>query len=308
MRKVIVTAALTGNMVVPTQTEYLPYKPDHIAEEARRCWEAGAAIIHIHPRDPENGRPVPSIELFGELLTKIKAKCDAVVCPSTGGGPGMSVEHRVAVVRRYRPEIASFNTGSMNFGMFNIVKRYSEFKFSWERDYLESTRDFVFKNTFSDLQYMGSVFRETGTKPELEIYDVGHLYNVAFMVSEGWIELPIHIQFVLGVLGGIGASIENLLHLKSVATRLFQDRFTWSVTGIGYPAEFVMATHGMLVGGHVRVGLEDNIKLSPGILAKSNAELVEKVVKIARNLDFDIATPDEARDILGLKGMDKVGY
>jgi uncharacterized protein (DUF849 family) len=307
LKKVIITAALTGNMTVPSQTPYLPFTVDDIIHEAIACYKAGCAVVHLHTRDPITGRPVLDLEIFQEYLKGIKNSCDIVLCTSTGGGPGMKVQDRVAVVPRFKPEIASFNMGSMNFGLFPVIKYIKKFKFNWEKDYLEATKDFVFKNTFSDLEYICGIMRSSGTKPELECYDVGHIYNASFLVSEGLLDLPIHIQFVMGVIGGIGTHTEDLVHMKRTADRLFNEQYTWSVIGVGYPSEFYLGAHALMMGGHVRVGLEDNIRLDNHRLAK-NSELVEKVCDLARKLNREPATPSETREILGLKGLANVGF
>lgn len=307
-RPVILTQSLTGNMTMPSQTPYLPITPEQLIDDAVACREAGAAIVHIHVRNPENGEPSGDLEIWGKILRGVKERCDAVVCATTGGGPGMSLAQRAAVVPTYSPELASFNLGTMNFGMFAAVHSIKEWKHAWEKPYIENTKDFVFKNTFADLEYLCRVMREHGTKPELEAYDVGHLYGAAYMVRQGWLELPIHIQFVMGVLGGIGADIRDLIHMVDTAKRLFCENFTWSVIGIGYPAEFVLGTTGALLGGNVRVGLEDNIRVKKGVLAKGNVELTRKMVNILKGLDFELATPEEAREQLQLKGLAQVNY
>ncbi len=214
----------------------------------------------------------------------------------------MSIEERVDVVTRLKPEMASFNMGSMNFGLFPVARRIKEFKYPWEKGYLESTKDFVFRNTFSDLEYICQTMRENKTKPELEMYDVGQLYNAAYLLKEGRLDTPLHMQYVMGVLGGIGATLKDLMHMKETSDQLYgKDKYTWSVIGVGYPREFHLAAQAIMMGGHVRVGLEDNIFISKGVLTESNAQLVEKVVRIARELDREIASPDKARKILGLK-------
>ena len=311
MEKLIITAALTGNITLPTQTPYLPLTPQEITEEAVRAANAGAASIHVHGRDPETGKPTTDPEVYREIATLIKARTDAIVCITTGGTPEMSAEERVRVVPALKPELATFNMGSLNFSIHPIVNRYKDedYKYSWEKAFAESTKKFIFPNTFADIEYFYQTMVENNTKAEHEIYDVGHLYNMNFYVRKGFIKLPIWLQFVTGILGGIGSDLENLMYLKQTADRLFgAENYKWSVIGAGYPAEFNMATLSMMMGGHVRVGFEDNIFISKGVLAKSNAELVEKAVRIAKELGRDIATPDEARSILGLKGKDKVGY
>ena len=300
MEKLIITAAITGSITVPSQTPYLPVTPQQIADEVFEAEKAGASVVHLHVRDPETGQPSSSLELYGELLEKIKDS-SVIACITTGGAHGMTFEERVAAVPKYRPEMASFNCGSMNFALHPIAERIDEFKFDWEDKYLQGSKDFVFKNTFTDLELLCNTMKEYGTKPELEVYDLGQLYNVAYLVKEGILELPIHIQFVMGVLGGVMPVLEDLIHLRSTADRLFEGNYTWSVLGVGYPMEFHLGALALMMGGHVRVGLEDNIRLEKGVLAKSNAQLVEKMIRIARELGRDIANPEEARKILGLK-------
>jgi len=306
MSKVIITAAITGSIHTPTMSEYLPISPKQIADEAVRAWEAGAAVAHIHVRDPETGRPSPSMDLFREVVTEIKSRCDLVLCLTTGGGLGMTTEQRVAVVPTFKPELASFNFGSLNFGLFHVAKRIKEFKYDWERPYLEQTEDLVFTNTFKTLREFCDYFREHQTKPELEIYDVGMINNVAFMIGEGHLERPVYLQFVMGILGGISATIDNLVHLYKSARDTLGD-FVWSVCAAGRQ-QMNMCTQALLLGGNVRVGLEDNLYLEKGRMAKSNAEQVAKIARIARELGREPASPDEAREILGLKGLDKVNF
>jgi len=306
MSKVIITAAITGSIHTPTMSEYLPISPKQIADEAVRAWEAGAAVAHIHVRDPETGRPSPSMDLFREVVTEIKSRCDLVLCLTTGGGIGMTTEQRVAVVPTFKPELASFNFGSLNFGLFHVAKRIKEFKYDWERPYLEQTEDLVFTNTFKTLREFCDYFREHQTKPELEIYDVGMINNVAFMIGEGHLERPVYLQFVMGILGGIPATIDNLVHLYKSARDPLGD-FVWSVCAAGRQ-QMNMCTQALLLGGNVRVGLEDNLYLEKGRMAKSNAEQVAKIARIARELGREPASPDEAREILGLKGLDKVNF
>ncbi len=303
--EVIITAALTGALTVPSQTPHLPITPQQIAEEARLCREAGAAVVHVHARDPKDGSPTADLAIWEEILTRIKETTDLVVCTTTGGGLGMTIEERAAVVPRFKPELASFNLGSMNASIHPLAKRVQEWMHPWEKGYVEGTKGLVFKNTFDDLEYLCSVMQENDTKPELEIYDVGHLYNAAFLVSEGIVREPLHMQFVMGVLGGIGATAQDLLHLKATADRLFPNGFTWSVIGVGYPAQFHLGAMAMVLGGHIRVGLEDNIRIARGKLAEGNALLVERAVRLAKELDKEPVTPDGAREMLGLKGFDQ---
>ncbi|MFH1032051.1 MAG: 3-keto-5-aminohexanoate cleavage protein [Chloroflexota bacterium] len=262
----------------------------------------------------ETRRPagqLPTPRYIGEIASLIKARTNAIVCVTTGGTMYMSAEERVRVVPALKPELASFNMGSINFSIHPITRRYkdSDYKYPWEKEFAESTKEFIFRNNFADIETFCKTMKENNTKAEHEAYDVGHLYNMAFMLKEGLIKPPLWIQFVTGILGGIGTDLENIMFMKQTADRLFGlGNFQWSVIGAGYPAEFNVATLGMMMGGHVRVGFEDNIFIERGVLAKSNAELVAKVVRIAKELGREIATPDEARKILGLKGKDKVNY
>lgn len=308
MDKLIITAAITGNDTVPSVTPYLPISPEQMAEESRRATEAGAAVIHVHARDPEDGHPTTELGIYRRILEGIKAKTNAIVGISTGGSLGMSVDERLRTIPEFRPEMASFNLGSMNYGLYTLSKRYT-LQHQWERDLVEGSKRSVFVNTFADMERICQVMQAYGTKPELEAYDVGHLYNARQLLRDGILARPCHVQFVMGVLGGIGASVENLLHMKHTADTIFGDgQYLWSVIGVGYPAEFHLGAMAIIMGGHVRVGMEDNVRVSRQELAKSNAELVDQMVKIALGLGREIATPDEARQMLGLKGVDKVAY
>ena len=304
--KAVITAAITGSIHTPTMSEYLPITPQQIADEAVRAYEAGAAVCHVHARNPETGMPVPDVELMKQIITKIKSRCNIVVCITTGGGLGMTVEQRVAPVTLYKPELASFNAGSINFALFHVIPRFKEYKYPWEKQYLGMTEDFIFANTFKSMKEYCAIFAENGTKPEFEIYDSGMVNNVAFMIEAGYVKKPVYIQFVMGVLGGITPSSENLLFLVDYAKKQIGD-FEFSVCVAGR-AQFPICTQSLLIGGNCRVGLEDNLYLDRGKMAKSNAEQVAKIVRIARELGIDPATPDEARQILGLKGIDKVNY
>jgi uncharacterized protein (DUF849 family) len=304
--KVIITAAITGSIHTPTMSPYLPITPKEIADEAVRAYEAGAAVCHVHARDPETGRPSPDLSLFKEIITSIKSRCNVVICISTGGGAGMTVEQRVAPVKLYKPELASFNAGSINFALFPLISRYKEWKFEWEKERLAMSEDSIFSNTFKSMREYCAIFNETGTKPEFEIYDAGMVNNVAFMIQAGYTKKPVYIQFVMGVLGGITPSSENLLFLVDYAHRQIGD-FLFSVCVAGR-AQFSIGTQSLLIGGNCRVGLEDNLYLEKGVMAKSNAEQVTKMVRIAKEFGIEAATPDEARKILGLKGIDKVNY
>ena len=304
--KAVITAAITGSIHTPSMSEYLPITPQQIADEAVRAYEAGAAVCHVHARNPETGMPVPDVNLMKEIITKIKSRCNMVVCITTGGGLGMTVEQRVAPVTLYKPELASFNAGSINFALFHAISRFKEFKFPWEKQYLGMTEDFIFANTFKSMKEYCAIFAEHGTKPEFEIYDSGMVNNIAFMIEAGYVKKPVYVQFVMGVLGGITPRSENLLFLVDYAKKLIGD-FEFSVCVAGR-AQFPICTQSLLSGGNCRVGLEDNLYLDRGRMAKSNAEQVAKIVRIARELGIDPATPDEARQILGLKGIDKVNY
>ena len=298
-QKVIISCAITGGMTVPGQSAAIPITPDQIVESALEANRAGASILHLHVRDPKNGRPVADPELFLEVTSSIREQCDAIVQPTTGGGVGMSIDERARVLSVCRPEMATFNLGSFNFGIFQVKHR--EGMADWERAYLESTRDYVFKNTFADMYRMAAYFRESGTKPEFEAYDVGHIYNLLHLLEAGVVETPLHIQFVLGVLGANGAAPEQLLHMWQTACRLLgTDTFTWSVAGIGYPGEFHLGAVALVLGGHFRVGLEDNLRLALSKRAESNAQLVEKAAALATLLDREVATPAEARTVLGI--------
>jgi uncharacterized protein (DUF849 family) len=304
--KAVITAAITGSIHTPTMSDYLPITPKQIADEAVRAYEAGAGVVHVHGRNPDNGLPSPDINLMKEIITSIKSRCPVVICITTGGGMGMTLEQRVAPVTAYRPELASCNAGSMNWGLFPMLTRYKEWKHEWEKMMLAMTEDFIFPNTFKTLREYCEVFNKNETKPEFEIYDTGMVNNVAFLIQSGYIKKPVYIQFVMGILGGIPASPENLMFLVDQAKKLIGD-FEYSVCVAGR-AQFPICTQSLIMGGNCRVGLEDNLYLDKGKMAKSNAEQVAKMVRIARDLGIEPATPDEARKILGLKGIDKVNY
>lgn len=299
--KVIITAALTGSLTMPSQTPYLPLTPEQLCEEAKRCREAGAAVVHLHARNPSDGSPTADPDIWEDIIERIRVSTDLLICATTGGSLTMTIEERSKVISRCNPELASLNMGSMNASIHPLAERITEWRYPWEKAYVEGTKNAVFKNTFSDMEFLLSAMREHGTKPELEIYDVGHLYNAAFLLSRGFLRKPLHMQFVLGVLGGIGTAVEDLVFLKRKADELFEGDFTWSVIGVGYPASFQLGAVGLIMGGHIRVGLEDNIRISRGKLAESNADLVARAVRLVRELDGEPATPDEARVILGLK-------
>jgi len=304
--KIFITAAITGGIHVPGQTPYLPITPQEIADEAVRAYEAGAAEVHIHVRDPKTGRPSSDLRIFGEVLASIKERCDVVVCTTTGGGLGMTKEERISVVPAFSPELASFNMGSINFALYPFVEKIDQFKFDWEEPYLTSTEDFIFANTFKTMKFFCQTMQEQGTRPELEIYDVGMINNAAQLIAEGVLKPPIYLQFVLGILGGIPAGVQNLLFLLETARRQIGE-FTWSVCAAG-KNQMRMAAAALALGGNVRVGLEDSLYVGKGQLAKSNAEQVAKAARIAQELGLELATPADLREILDLKGLERVNF
>lgn len=299
--KRIICCAITGSIHVPSQSPYLPITPDEIAQNAIDAANAGAAIVHIHARNPETGQPSADLELYREIVGKIRAKNqEVVICLTTGGGAGMTVEQRVAVVPEFKPELASMNAGSINWGLFPVSDKIKEFKFPWESAMLNMTKSFIFENTFAAMETMTKIMNENGTKPELEVYDVGHLYSIAYLLQKGIIKPPITMQYVTGILGGIGSTPYDIMNLHTTAERLFgTGKYNWSVIGAG-KAEFPATTMALILGGHVRVGMEDNLYLGKGVLAKNNGELVEKMVRIMTELDLQPATPAEARELLAL--------
>jgi uncharacterized protein (DUF849 family) len=297
--RVFCSCAITGGMSVPGQSKAIPITPEQIIDSAVAAHAAGAAIVHIHVREPETGRPTPDLGLFKEVLAGIGERCGAIVQPTTGGGVGMTIEERARVVTECRPEMATFNCGSFNFGIFRVHHRPE--MAPWEIEYLEGTREYIFRNTFSDIHRLAELFREAGTKPEYEVYDVGHLYNLRYLADEGLVDFPVHLQFVLGVLGANAATLPQLLHMHQTATTLFgADGFTFSAAGVGYPAQFHLAASSLMLGGHIRVGLEDNLRLTSDRRAASNAELVAKAMTLAPLLDRVPVDSDGARELLGL--------
>jgi uncharacterized protein (DUF849 family) len=311
MNKRIITAAITGSIHTPIMSPFLPITPDEIVNEAVRAYEAGATVAHIHARDPKTGQPSADVSLYQEIAAKIKSKCNIILCITTGGGsakPGvwMTTEQRLKAIPILKPELASLNFGSLNFALFHALDRYKEFKFPWEKEYLTMTEDLILPNTFKALKEFIQIFQENKTQPELEVYDIGMINNVAFMIERGQLKKPIYIQFVMGVLGGIPPSPDNLQFMYNTAKKLIGD-FTWSVCTAGRD-QFNMGTMSLIMGGNVRVGLEDNLYLERGVQAKSNAEQVEKIIRIARELGIEPATSDEARKMLKLKGLEKVAY
>jgi uncharacterized protein (DUF849 family) len=306
-RKAIITAAVSGAIHTPCMSPHLPLTPRQLIDDIISVYEAGGAVAHLHVRDPATGRPSADQELFREVAAEVKRRCDIVLCVTTGGGLGDSVENRGRVVSSLKPELASLNGGSMNFALFHVVPKFEgQWKFDWERAYLAGTEDFIFPNTFLTMRQFAELMGRNGAKLEFEIYDVGMINNLAYLIEAGHIQTPVYLQFVLGILGGIPATVENLVFLVQTARRQIGD-FQWSVCAAGR-AQFAMTTHALLMGGHARVGLEDNLYLDKGVLAKSSGEQVAKLKRIAHELGVETATPAEAREILGLKGLDKVGY
>ena len=310
MEKLILTTALTGAITVPSQTPHLQYTVEGIADDAIACAKAGSTSVHIHARNPENGHPSSDPEIVKKIASRIKANCDAIVCITTGGGMGMTPQDRLRGAATCQPELASFNLGSMNFSMHPVAKRYKpeDWKFDWEQDYVEGTKDFIFRNTFGDMEIFADTMEKNNVKPEFEAYDLSHLYNLKFLEKNGIVKPPYWIQFVLGVLGGLAAAPDALIQMVQTANNLLgKDNFRWSVIGVGYPMEFNMAAMAIMMEGHVRVGLEDNLFVKRKVLAK-NVDLVEKVKRLADEFEREIATPQEGREMLGLKGLDAVGF
>lgn len=299
--KVVVTAAITGAIHTPTMSPYLPVTPEQIASDAVASANAGAAEVHIHARDPKDGRPSSALSIFGKIISAIRNNSDVIICITTGGGKDMTVEERFSVVSALKPELASLNMGSINFGMFPMAEKYEKWKYDWEKPFLDSTRDFIFRNTFGDIEKALILMGEHGTKPELEIYDIGHLYTLKYFMDRGLLEKPVYLQFVMGILGGIGAELENLMYLKHSADRLLgKGSYRWSAIGAGR-MQFPICTMAALMRGGCRVGIEDNLNLDRNILAKSNADLVFKMIRILKEFSFEAARPEEARTILGIK-------
>jgi uncharacterized protein (DUF849 family) len=306
-RKVIITSAVTGAIHTPSMSKYLPASPSEIAEAALGAAEAGAAIVHLHARDPHDGRPSQDPEHFVPILDQLKRNTDAVINLTTGGSPHMTVAERMRPAMEFQPEVASLNMGSMNFGLFPMLERFKEFEYEWERQGLEKSRDLVFKNTYADIETILEFGRSNGTRFEFECYDTSHLYNLAHFEGRGLTDGPLFVQTVFGILGGIGPHPEDLMHMRRTADRLLGDGYQWSVLGAGRN-QMPLASIGAAMGSHVRVGLEDSLWIGPGQLAESNAQQVTRVRTILEALNLEIATPDEAREILQLKGRDAVGF
>jgi uncharacterized protein (DUF849 family) len=306
-RKVVITCAVTGAIHTPSMSPHLPVTPEEIAEAAIGAAEAGAAIVHLHARNPKTGQPDQSPEAFRPFLQVIKQRSDCVINITTGGAPTMLVEERVGPAAHFKPEVASLNMGSMNFGLYPMLARFKEFKHEWERPYLEGSRERIFKNTFADIEYILTTCAENGTRFEIECYDIGHLYTLAHFVDRGLIKPPLFVQSVFGILGGIGPHPEDVMHMKRTADRLFGESYRWSVLGAGRN-QLAIAAQAAAMGGNVRVGLEDSLWLGPGRFAESNAAQVRAARQIIEGLGLAIASPDEAREIFELKGGDRVGF
>lgn len=302
-RKTIISCAITGAIHVPAQTPYLPLHPEQIAEQAIAAAEAGAAILHLHARDPETGAPTADPDVFAQFLPAIRAATDAVINLTTGGSISMTLEERMGAAVRFSPELCSMNMGSMNFGIFPIAAGISEWKHDWEAPHLEGSKEFIFRNTFRDVERLVGLLGEAGARFEFECYDIGHLYNLAHFLDRGLVEPPLFVQSVMGILGGIGTHPEDLQHMKRTADRLFGDAYHWSVLGAGR-FQVPITTSAAIMGGNIRVGLEDSVYLRRGVLAESNAQQVERTVRILDELSLEPATPAETREMLKLKGAE----
>lgn len=306
-KKVIISCAVTGAIHTPSMSPHLPVTADEIAEASIAACEAGAAIIHLHARDPVTGKPDQRPEAFTPFLTQIKARSQAIINLTTGGSPYMTVHERMQPAKMLKPEVASMNMGTMNFGLFPMLKRFKDFKHDWERPYLEGSKDLIFRNTYGDLETVLTELSVNDTRYEFECYDTAHLYNLAHFVERGLVKAPFFIQTVFGILGGIGTHPDDVMHMKRTADRLFGDDYRWSVLGAG-ASQMKVAAMAASMGGNVRVGLEDSLWIAKGQLASSNAQQVRKVREILEGLGLEIATPDEAREILQLKGASQVAF
>lgn len=306
-QKTIITCAVTGAIHTPTMSDALPYSADDIASQAIAAAEAGASVLHLHARDPENGSVSLNPDHFGAFLPRIKQATDAVINISTGGSLKTTIEDRIAPALKFSPEMCSLNMGSMNFSFHPLAGRYEEWKFDWEKEYVENSDTYIFRNTFNDIAKVAKTLAPHNIKFEHECYDVGHLYNLKYCMDTGLFKAPIFIQFIFGILGGIGPEIDNLIFMKRTADRLFGDNYRWSVLGAG-GAQMTLATTASQMGGNIRVGLEDSLLISRGKLAESNAQQVKKIRRIVEDLGSEVATPDEAREILALKGGDRVSF
>ena len=306
-RKVIITCAPTGAIHTPSMSPYIPVTPDEIAAAAIAAAEAGATVLHLHARDPVDGRPTQDPDVFRQFLPRIKASTNAVINITTGGNPSMTIDERLQPALQLQPEVASLNMGSMNFGLYPMLKRFTEFKHSWEREHLENSRDLVFRNSFADIERILTACGENGTRFEFECYDISHLYNLAHFLDRGMVKPPLFVQSVFGILGGIGTHPEDLSHMRRTADRLFGRDYQWSILGAG-SSQIRLASLGAAMGSNVRVGLEDSLWGGPGKLAESSAEQVLKIREVLSGLSLDVATPDEARRMLDLKGGDQVAF
>ncbi len=306
-KKTIITCAITGAIHTPTMSDALPYTAEDISAQAAAAADAGASVLHLHARNPKNGAISINPDDFAAFLPRIKQATDAVVNLSTGGSLSNTIEERISPALRFSPEMCSMNMGSMNFSFHPLVNKYDSFKFDWEKDYIANSDSYIFRNTFADIKNAAQQLAPHNIKFEHECYDVGHLYNLKFCMDIGLFKAPIFIQFIFGILGGIGADVENLVFMKRTADKLFGDNYRWSVLGAG-GAQMALASTASQMGGNVRVGLEDSLFISRGELAESNAQQVEKIRRIVEDLGCEVATPDEAREILDLKGGDKVGF
>ncbi|WP_340252295.1 BKACE family enzyme [Roseobacter sp. HKCC-CH-9208] len=306
-RKVVITCAVTGAIHTPSMSPFLPVTPQEIIDDGIKAFEAGASILHLHARDPENGRPTQDPEMFRKFLPQLKQATSAVLNLTTGGSPHMTVAERMRPAAELKPEVASLNMGSMNFGLYPMLNRFKEFKHDWEREHLENSRDLVFKNTFADIEHILRTGNANGTRFEFECYDTSHLYNLAHFVDRGLVRSPFLVQTVFGLLGGIGAHPEDVAHMKRTADRLFGDTYVWSVLGAGRN-QLPVAAQAAAQGGNIRVGLEDSLWSAPGQLAQSNADQVRKARALLEGLSLEVATPDEAREMLDLKGAGDVAF
>ena len=306
-RKVIITCAVTGSIHTPSMSPHLPITAQQIADAAIGAAEAGAAVVHLHARNPQDGRPDQTPEAFAPFLKVIKQRSPVVVNITTGGSPTMSVEERVKPAATFKPEVASLNMGTMNFGLFPMLRRFKEFKYDWERPYLAGSDERIFKNTFKDIEYILTSCADNGTRFEIECYDIGHLYTAAHFLERGIVKPPLFIQSVFGILGGIGPHPDDVSHMKRTADRLFGDQYRWSVLGAGRN-QLPIASMSAAMGGNVRVGLEDSLWLGAGKFAESNAAQVRAVRTIIEGMGLKVATPDEAREILALKGRQRVAF
>lgn len=306
-RKVIITCAVTGSIHTPSMSPYLPITPEEIIVAAVGAAEAGAAVIHLHARNPADGRPTQDPEIYAQFLPHIKQASSVILNLTSGGAITLTLEERVRPAATFAPEVASLNMGSMNLGLFPMLARFNEFQYEWERPYIENSSNVVFRNTFKDIEFILKTCKDNGTRFECECYDTSHLYTLAYFLEQRLIEPPLFVQSVFGLLGGIGAHPEDVIHMKRTADRLFGDQYIWSVLGAGRN-QIPIACQSLNMGGNVRVGLEDSLWSGPGRLAQSNAEQVANIKGIIERLGLAVATPDEARQILALKGKDRVNF